>query len=474
MARHLSAERIPLGTTHRRTVTRVGELRILLLIGDLIAAVIAAWLAPVLWLLFDSSFAPTVALPLWQWGFVLSWVTSLRVFGGGRIALPAMGGRALPAIWQSLALSFVLTLGLFYFAPFFAPRGSSLLTLALVVLLTLGWRLAFMRVHERTLLRRGVAVLGVDTAARRAARAMMENQTSTFRVEAFLVASSAGIDANELPAPVVQLDDDIWGLLDRLDVDALVVGHSRTVPERILAELARCYEHGVEAMPATTVYEQLEGRVMVSALEADWYAELPTGTRGVYMIAKRAFDVGFALLFALPALVVMAIVALAVWRDSGRPVLLSQVRVGLRGEPFVIHKFRTMRHDAEPEGVPQWATEADDRVTRVGRFLRRTRLDEVPQLWDVMRGVMSVIGPRPERPEFVEQLAGELPLYRARALVAPGITGWAQVQYPYAGSLEANLTKLEYDLYYIRHLGPQLDVRIALRTILTVLGRGGR
>src|ERR1700704_4710913 len=120
MARHLSAERIPLGTTHRRTVTRVGELRILLLIGDLIAAVIAAWLAPVLWLLFDSSFAPTVALPLWQWGFVLSWVTSLRVFGGGRIALPAMGGRALPAIWQSLALSFVLTLGLFYFAPFFA------------------------------------------------------------------------------------------------------------------------------------------------------------------------------------------------------------------------------------------------------------------------------------------------------------------------------------------------------------------
>jgi lipopolysaccharide/colanic/teichoic acid biosynthesis glycosyltransferase len=213
---------------------------------------------------------------------------------------------------------------------------------------------------------------------------------------------------------------------------------------------------------------------MASALEADWYAELPTGTRGVYMIAKRAFDLAFALLFAVPALVVIAIVALAVWRDSGRPVLLSQVRIGLRGEPFVIHKFRTMRHDAEPEGVPQWATEADHRVTRVGRFLRRTRLDELPQLWDVMRGVMSVIGPRPERPEFVEQLAGELPLYRARALVAPGITGWAQVQYPYAGSLEANLTKLEYDLYYIRHLGPQLDLRIALRTILTVLGRGGR
>jgi exopolysaccharide biosynthesis polyprenyl glycosylphosphotransferase len=455
-------------------VTRVGELRILLLIGDTVVAAIAAWLAPALWLFFDSFFAPTSTLPLWQWGFVVLWVTSLRLFGGGRIGLPAMGGRALQAVWQSLALSSVLTLGLFYLAPFFAPRGSTLVTLALVVFLTLGWRLAFMRVHERTLVRRGVAVLGVDTAARRAARAMIENQISTFRVEAFLVASSVEIDADELPAPVVQLDDDIWGLLDRLGVDALVVGHSRAVPEHVLAELARCYEHGVEALPATTVYEQLEGRIMASALEADWYAELPTGTRGLYMIAKRAFDVVFSLFFGLPALFVMAIVALAVWRDSGRPVLLRQVRVGLRGEPFVIHKFRTMRHDAEPEGVPQWATEADHRVTRVGGFLRRTRLDELPQLWDVMRGVMSVIGPRPERPEFVEQLARELPLYRARALVAPGITGWAQVQYPYAGSLEANLTKLEYDLYYIRHLGPQLDLRIALRTILTILGRRGR
>jgi exopolysaccharide biosynthesis polyprenyl glycosylphosphotransferase len=444
------------------------------LIGDLIAAVIAAWLAPALWMTFDASFAPTPGLPIWQWGFVILWVASLRLFGGGRIGLPAMGRRALQAVWQSLALTSIATLGLFYFAPFFAPRGSTLLTLALVGFLTLGWRFAFMRVHERTLVSRGVAVLGVDTAARRAARAMIENQTSTYRVEAFLVASSVEVDAEGLPAPVMQLDDDIWGLLDRLGADALVVGHSRAVPEHVLAELARCYEHGVEAIPATTVYEQLEGRVMASALEADWYAELPTGTRGAYMIAKRVFDVAFAFVFAVPALFVMGLVALAVWRDSGRPVFLSQVRVGLRGEPFVIHKFRTMRHDAEPEGVPRWATEADNRVTRVGGFLRRTRLDELPQLWDVMRGVMSVIGPRPERPEFVEQLAQELPLYRARALVAPGITGWAQVQYPYAGSLEANLTKLEYDLYYIRHLGPQLDMRIALRTILTIIGRGGR
>jgi lipopolysaccharide/colanic/teichoic acid biosynthesis glycosyltransferase len=303
---------------------------------------------------------------------------------------------------------------------------------------------------------------------------MMENESSIFRVSAFVAHASEDVGALDVTAPVVRLDGDIWETVRLLDVDLLVVGHSSGVPQRILADLARCYEHGVEAIPATTVYEQLEGRVMASALEADWYAELPTRTRGSYMIAKRGFDIMIAIIFGILTLPLMAAIALTIWRESGRPILLSQVRVGLRGEQFVIHKFRSMRPDAEAEGLPRWASPGDDRVTTVGRFLRRTRLDELPQLWDVLRGQMSVIGPRPERPEFVERLARELPLYRARALVPPGITGWAQVQYPYAGSLEENLAKLEYDLYYIRHLGPQLDARIIFRTALTLLGRAGR
>ena len=139
-----------------------------------------------------------------------------------------------------------------------------------------------------------------------------------------------------------------------------------------------------------------------------------------------------------------------------------------------MHKFRTMRPDAEPDGQAVWATIADPRVTRVGRFLRRSRLDELPQLWDVARGAMSLIGPRPERPEFSERLSTELPLFRARTLVRPGITGWAQVEYRYAGSIADNLTKLEYDLYYLRHIGPLLDLKIALRTVFIVLGLRGQ
>jgi lipopolysaccharide/colanic/teichoic acid biosynthesis glycosyltransferase len=170
----------------------------------------------------------------------------------------------------------------------------------------------------------------------------------------------------------------------------------------------------------------------------------------------------------------MAIVAVIVRAASGSPILLRQIRVGERGRPFVMHKFRTMRRDAESDGRAVWASVNDHRVTGVGRILRRSRLDELPQLWDVVRGAMSLIGPRPERPEFAERLATELPLYRARTLVRPGITGWAQVEYRYAGSIADNLTKLEYDLFYLRHIGPLIDLTIAIRTVFSVLRLGGQ
>ena len=458
----------------RGTAGRIAELRLLLLVGDVATAAAAAWIAPVAWALFDQAFVATASLPIWQLSFAGLWAGLMRIFGGGRVAVPALGRRSIQAISQSLIASIGIVLVTFYFAPFFAPRGSTLLTLPLAAGLTLLWRYGFLRIHERASVARVVAVLGLDEAATRAARAMAENEGSIFRVRAFLADATESSNRPPVGPPILSIAGDFWDTVQRLGVDVLVVGHSRGIPQHVLADLARCYEHGIEALPATTVYEQLEGRVLVSALEADWYAELPTGARGLYMIAKRAFDLVFAVAVGAIAVPLMAVIAIAISIESRGPVLLRQVRVGLRGRPFVIHKFRSMRVDAEAEGQPRWASENDDRVTPVGRFLRRSRLDELPQLWDVLRGKMSIVGPRPERPEFVEQLARELPLYRARALVPPGITGWAQIQFPYAGSLEENLAKLEYDLYYIRHLGPLLDLRILLRTALTPFSGAGR
>jgi exopolysaccharide biosynthesis polyprenyl glycosylphosphotransferase len=196
--------------------------------------------------------------------------------------------------------------------------------------------------------------------------------------------------------------------------------------------------------------------------------------RGV-MVTKRLFDVLAAVVGLILASPLMLLSALLVKLDSPRdPILYHQERVGLNGIRFTIHKFRTMRADAEAVTGPVWsAGDHDPRITAVGRFMRKTRLDEIPQLWNVLRGDMSLIGPRPERPSFVEQLTREIPFYGQRHVVKPGVTGWAQVRYAYGASVEDALEKMQYDLYYVKHMSLRLDVLIALETIKTVMLRRG-
>jgi exopolysaccharide biosynthesis polyprenyl glycosylphosphotransferase len=188
---------------------------------------------------------------------------------------------------------------------------------------------------------------------------------------------------------------------------------------------------------------------------------------------KRLSDVVFSLIGLLVALPLMALVALAIRASSNGPVLYSQTRVGRNGAPFTIYKFRSMQVDAEATSGAVWSVENDPRVTRLGRFLRRTRLDELPQLWNVLRGDMSFIGPRPERPEFVANLEREIPYYGQRHVVRPGITGWAQVRHGYGATVEDAQEKLQFDLFYIKHMSFPFDVYIVLETVKTVLVRAG-
>jgi exopolysaccharide biosynthesis polyprenyl glycosylphosphotransferase len=365
-----------------------------------------------------------------------------------------------------------LVLALFYVAPFFAPRGSTLIALPIVATGVLVWRALYTRLLRSRVFDVYVAIVGTDDGARRTAKLLVESPASPYRISAFVVPTEDSVPIFGIP--VVGVRDDLWTVVQGLGVEQLVIGNTQSLPPSMLNELVRCFDHGVEAIPATAIYEEISGRVLASALEADWYAALPTHSRGVYMGVKRIADIVFGGALLLATSPLMAAVAAAVWLDSGSPILLRQIRLGMRGRPFVMHKFRTMRRDAESEGRAVWASPNDERVTRVGRLMRRSRLDELPQLWDVVRGAMSLIGPRPERPEFVERLATELPLYRARTLVRPGISGWAQVEYPYAGSIADNLTKLEYDLFYLRHIGPLIDLTIAVRTLFIVLRLRGQ
>jgi exopolysaccharide biosynthesis polyprenyl glycosylphosphotransferase len=190
-------------------------------------------------------------------------------------------------------------------------------------------------------------------------------------------------------------------------------------------------------------------------------------------VMKRTIDLTFAAALAIVSFPAMVLTALAIWLESGRPILYRQERVGENGRLFTLYKFRSMRKDAEQGGRPVWAKDDDDRVTRVGRVIRKTRLDELPQLWNVVRGDMSFVGPRPERPYFVEELARQIPFYQQRHAVKPGITGWAQVKYRYGSSLEDAMEKLRYDLYYIKHLSISFDMTIVFDTVKVVLFRKG-
>lgn len=231
---------------------------------------------------------------------------------------------------------------------------------------------------------------------------------------------------------------------------------------------------GFRVAEAAELYELAYGRVCLEELRASQvvFSGRFAAGRGA-MALREAYSWILALLGLVAALPLLAVIAVAVKLDSKGPVFYRQVRTGLGGRPFVLFKFRSMRQDAESRSGAVWASKDDPRVTRVGRWLRRYRLDEIPQLWNVLKGDMAIVGPRPERPEFVAMLAERIPFYHQRHVVKPGITGWAQINHEYTDSIEDAAKKLEYDLYYIRNLSPYLDAYIIFHTLkVVILGRG--
>jgi exopolysaccharide biosynthesis polyprenyl glycosylphosphotransferase len=244
-----------------------------------------------------------------------------------------------------------------------------------------------------------------------------------------------------------------------------------------MAALMDCHERGVSVTPMALLYERITGKVAVEHIGDEWYLALPvqqSGTITLYRFIKRVMDLCGGFLLSLIFLAVLPFVAAAIKLDSRGPVFYFQERVGLHGRPFRVRKFRSMVQDAEGDGQARWAVKGDSRVTRVGALLRKTRLDELPQVLNVISGEMSLVGPRPERQQFIEQLQQQIPFYRARLAAKPGLTGWAQVSYGYGATVEDALIKLQYDLYYIKYPSPWFDLTIMLRTIGVVLRMKGQ
>jgi len=241
-----------------------------------------------------------------------------------------------------------------------------------------------------------------------------------------------------------------------------------------LRELLDCKLQGVRVYDLASYFEQTMGQIRLDALYAGWLIFGDGFSQGLRRaVVKRLFDIVCAMILLIPAAPLMALAAMLIVVESGFPILFRQERVGLNGRLFKVVKFRSMRTDAEKDGTPRWATAKDDRVTRIGRLIRKTRIDELPQILNVLLGQMSMVGPRPERPYFVDQLTRQIPFYAVRHAIKPGLTGWAQVRYHYGASVEDSAEKLQYDLYYVKNHTLLLDLVVLFETVGVVLNAEG-
>jgi exopolysaccharide biosynthesis polyprenyl glycosylphosphotransferase len=288
----------------------------------------------------------------------------------------------------------------------------------------------------------------------------------------FVQSSAIGEESVSRNTAILGTVNDLPRLVVEAEVAEVIFADNELASAELTDTLIRLYESGIQVRLLSDVYEQMTGKIPVEHIKGHWFAVLPHTAGGgrPYDIAKRLIDVAVSSGILVLLSPVMALLAVAIRLESAGPVLYRQSRVGLLGRPFSVVKFRTMVDNAESAGAV-WAKPRDPRTTRIGRLLRQARLDETPQLWNVLVGDMSLIGPRPERPEFVAQLVEQVPFYRARLLVKPGISGWAQVRFAYAGTVADSVEKLQHDLYYVKHRSPYLDAVIAVKT-LGVVARG--
>jgi lipopolysaccharide/colanic/teichoic acid biosynthesis glycosyltransferase len=272
----------------------------------------------------------------------------------------------------------------------------------------------------------------------------------------------------------IEVDDPLVDITRRLEIDQIVVAFEERRGSLPTSELMRCRMEGVRVEEAEAFYEQLSGKIPAEAMRPS-YLIFNRGFDQHFLaaLAKRMVDITLALIGLALTWPAMLAVAIAIRLDSPGPVLFRQERMGQGGRSFSLCKFRSMRTDAEKLTGPVWATEDDPRVTRVGRFIRKTRLDELPQLFNILAGSMSLVGPRPERPHFVAELSKKVPYYFQRHITKPGLTGWAQINYPYGNTVEDALQKLQYDLFYIKYQSTLFDLSIVFNTVKTVLLRKG-
>ncbi len=380
------------------------------------------------------------------------------------------------ALLRAFTLGALALTAVFFLIPSIqAGRGVVFIAFLFAIVAVTSWRVLLRWMLNTDKFAERVLIVGTDEKAIDIARETLSRKHLGFRVVGFLDDDPKLQGVSLLNPRVIGTTSQACQLARQHGVTRVVVAALDYRGRVSMDSLLECKTSGIRVQEGSSYYEQLTGKIMVEGLRKSWliFSDGFVVSRGV-LFSKRLLDIIAASVGLILALPFMMLVAAAVKLDSPGPVFFRQERVGRGRQPFVVYKFRSMRTDAEKDG-PVWATQGDTRVTRVGKFIRTTRLDELPQLWNVLTGDMSLVGPRPERDLFVKQLLEVSPYYGQRLVVRPGLTGWAQIKAPYASSFEESIEKLKYDLYYIKNMSLFLDISILLSTArIVLLGRGAR
>ncbi len=374
-----------------------------------------------------------------------------------------------------LGVSFVVGLALmsllFYLMPSLSlSRGVTGFTFVFALIGLTAARYFYLKLTDHEAIKRRVLVIGTGSRALRIGELERAKEHSDFHVVGYLPINERATDH----AKVLPNIGSLRQIVDKYRVEEIVVGLRDRRGFLPIQEILQCKLEGVDVVDLPTFFERETGRIHLETLNPSWLIFADGFQQGSFKaVVKRTFDIIASSALLLLATPIMLLTAFAIYLEDRGPVLYRQERVGQGGIPFKLLKFRSMRVDAERDGTPQWARKNDDRTTHVGRFIRKVRIDELPQALNVLLGEMSFVGPRPERPFFVEQLKQQIPYYSCRHTVKPGITGWAQILYPYGASVEDAKQKLQYDLYYVKNNSLFLDLIVLFQTARVLLWNDG-
>jgi len=469
-------------TNHQKPLWRITdkERRFILVFGDALASGIALiiglyfWAMKDLWMDFNWQFL-LERPPAWYYFLPFIWLLLLIELYDTKSA--SRRGDTIRGIAVSTIVSTFLYLLIFFVSePKSLPRRGVAAFIAAAAGSTLLWRLIYIRIFTAPVFLRRVIIIGAGRAGSTLAEEIKKIEPRPFYLVGFVDDDKKKIGKKIIGVPVLGSSKELIQVIENEHVTDLIFSISGNMLPTMYSAILAAEEKGIDIYTMPVVYEELMGRVPVSLLADDWIlrsfvdrAHAPES----YELIKRLLDIIGSVFGLIFLALVYPLIALIIVIDDGFPILFKQVRVGKSGKKFVLYKFRSMKKNAEEDGIARFAVENDNRVLRVGGFLRKSHLDEIPQFINVIKGDITLVGPRAERPEMVEDLQNDIPFYRARLFIKPGVTGWAQINYGYASNIEETAIKLEHDLYYIMHRNFMIDLLIIVRTIGAVVGFRG-